>query len=135
MWNYNGSITNNGTFNQNNSINITNNFNIRINLQEREASGKIYEYTLFCLHEYNKDEFNDIDKSVQVFANKINGNETKKMFDKIKRRNEDYGYQYPKNIDKYKEQLHDYIIWYLLNQRDLKLDMYYPEWKEDVNEI
>lgn len=361
MWNYNGSITNNGTFNQNNSINITNNFNIRINLQEREASGKIYEYTLFCLHEYNKaknvpdgylrvtcinvhsdnmfvsdhihidfpkkmydeisynysimkvkakayaypkgnkvdyglkvtkiesavnrlghyegkygtknlpiiktdiekdqrmffkhvyqneisheclteilskqinylegmitesnhiysgflfdmlmtyyfandyrqeleskslyihnldkcviidllhmlskiifkinnseifmwrhllieinelcnvkqeitkdiskknrynkDEFNDIDKSVQVFANKINGNETKKMFDKIKRRNEDYGYQYPKNIDKYKEQLHDYVIWYLLNQRDLKLDMYYPEWKEDVNEI
>lgn len=82
--------------------------------------------------------FQGIDRSISKttdiskFINKIQSVETRKIFDKIKRRNEDYGYQYPKSIDKYKEQLHDYVIWYLLNQRDLKLDMYTETWKEDL---
>lgn len=80
----------------------------------------------------NSEEFNDVGKNIQMFSNKINSTCENKLFDKIKRRNEDYGYQYPKSIDKYKEQLHDYVIWYLLNQRDLKLDMYTETWKEDL---
>lgn len=81
---------------------------------------------------YNKEVFNEVYDNIQHFAIKIYAEETKAMFDKIKRRNEDYGYQYPKNVEKYKEQLHDYVIWYLFNQKYFTSDMYYEEWKEDI---
>jgi len=72
---------------------------------------------------------------ISKFVNKIQSTNENKMFNKIKRRNEDYGYQYPKDEEKYKEQLHDHVIWHLLNQRDLKLDMYAETWREDLGLI
>lgn len=73
----------------------------------------------------------DINNNINEFATKIESKETRKIFNKIKLRNEDFEYQYPKNIDKYKEQLHDYVIWYMFNQNHFDSNMYHEEWKED----
>jgi len=73
--------------------------------------------------------------SVQEFANKIDSKETRKIFNKIKLRNIDFGYQYPKNINKFKDQLDDYVIWYMFNQNYFDSNMYYENWENDVNKI
>lgn len=73
----------------------------------------------------------DINHNINEFANKIDSRESKKIFSKIKLRNEDFEYQYPKNINKFKEQLHDYVIWYMFNQKYFDINMYHEEWKED----
>ena len=76
---------------------------------------------------------NDFSTSIDNFANKIETAEIRKMIDKIKRRNQDFGYKYPKDVGKYKESLHDYTIWYLVNQRYLTTQNYDEDWMELLN--
>lgn len=73
--------------------------------------------------------------SVQEFADKIKSKETRKIFNKIKIRNDDFEYQYPKNINKFKEQLDEYTIWYLFNQNYFDIKMYAETWREDLGII
>lgn len=81
----------------------------------------------------DKDESSvKVNKNISEFADKIYSKETRKIFNKIKLRNEDFEYQYPKNINKFKEQLHDYVIWYMFNQKYFDANMYHKDWKEDL---
>lgn len=84
---------------------------------------------------YIKDKKNELNKNIEKFADKIESKETRKIFNKIRIRNEDFEYRYPKDEGKYKEKLHDYVIWYLLSQRDLQLDLYVKTWREDLELI
>lgn len=76
-----------------------------------------------------------INKNIKEFSDKIISTNVRKIFNKIKRRNEDFEYQYPKDDKKYKEQLHDYVIWYLMSQGELKTSIYTETWKEDLGII
>lgn len=79
-----------------------------------------------------KDKTDNVNKNIEKFAEKIDSKEVRKIFNKIKIRNEDFDYQYPKDDESYKEKLNDYAIWYLLNQRDLQLNIYISTWREDL---
>ena len=48
----------------------------------------------------NYKEYTDIDNSIKEFGRKIGHNETKKMFDKLKKRHYDFGFKYPENEEK-----------------------------------
>lgn len=55
------------------------------------------------------------------------------MFNKIKVRNEDFGYKYPKDINKYKEQLHDFVLWFMFSQNYFDIKAYSADWREVFN--
>ena len=45
----------------------------------------------------NDNLYNEVSNNLETFGNKIGHNETKKMFDKLKKRHFDFGFKYPEN--------------------------------------
>lgn len=90
------------------------------------------EYSITNLKNETK-EYIKVNNNIKEFANKVESKENRKMFNKIKVRNEDFEYQYPKDIDKYKEQLHDYVLWFMFSQNYFDIKTYSDDWRELFN--
>lgn len=58
---------------------------------------------------YSRDKFKDyksIKEYIELFGNKIEHNDTNKMFDKIKRRHRDFGFSFPENKNEFENELY-----------------------------
>lgn len=57
----------------------------------------------------NKNDYDEEYNNIKEFGNKIEHNETKKMFDKLKKRHHDFGFKYPKNETELDNEI--YSLW------------------------
>ena len=76
---------------------------------------------LILKNKHNKKEYDYIDKNIKMFGNKIEFNESKSMFDKIRARHKDFGFRYLEEFNKEKD---DYIT---LEEFNIQLDHYLAE--------
>ena len=60
-------------------------------------------------------EFIELNSNLNLFGNKINHDNTNKMFDKIKRRHKDFGFSFPENKEEFENELYVNLIKLLCN--------------------
>lgn len=68
--------------------------------------------------EYNKgknNEYIELNNNLNLFSTKINHDNTNKMFDKIKRRHRDFGFNFPENKNEFENELYINLIKLLCN--------------------
>lgn len=74
---------------------------------------------------YTKSKRSDYDKTfdnIREFSNKIDSDEVKKNFEKIRIRNKDFGYLYPEDVNSFKSELKNNLISYALCRGYLKIE-------------
>lgn len=69
-----------------------------------------------------REEYNKTFDIIREFSDKIESDEVKKNFEKIRIRNKDFGYLYPDDITSFKNELKNNLISYALCRGYLKIE-------------
>lgn len=77
----------------------------------------------------NRKDYDIIDINIKEFSNKIEAEQVKKNFTKIRIRNKDFGYLYPENVEEFKDAMKCNLISYALCRGYLQLEI-----DEDYND-
>lgn len=80
------------------------------------------EKDLSLRNKSNRKDYDIIDSNIREFSNKIDSDEVKKNFEKIRIRNKDFGYLYPEDVNSFKSELKNNLISYALCRGYLKIE-------------